>query len=31
MLVLIPGGYVKIAPEMFTRNMKIGGNIDDGT
>ena len=29
MSVLIPDGYVNIAPEMFTRNMKIGVNIDD--
>ena len=30
-LVLIPDGYVKIAPEIFIWNMKIGANTDDGT
>ena len=31
MSVLIPDGYVKIAPEIFTRNTKIGVSIDGGT
>ena len=30
MLVLIPDGYVKIAPEIFTRNMNIGVNSEVG-